>query len=96
MKGGTDNKDKKCIESILCKMLIIYEAIYVAIVVIIKIRNLGAHSETRQYAVTILSVVSLMLIATYKSLCAKNENKDNGVLLLMSVYSMLFLVFESL
>lgn len=96
MKGGTDNKDKKCIESILRKVLIIYEAIYVAIVVIIKIRNLGAHSETSQYAITILSVVSLMLIATYKGLCAKNENKDNGVLLLMSVYSMLFLVFESL
>ena len=96
MKGDFYRNEDKCIKLTLRRILIIYETIYVAIAIIIKMSVFGTYSETRQYVFVTLSVVSLILIAVYKVLCAKKEINDNGMLLLMSVYSILFLVFALL
>ncbi|OLR56760.1 hypothetical protein BHK98_12215 [Hornefia porci] len=96
MKGDFYKNEDKCIKLALRRILIIYETIYVAIAIIIKMSVFGTYSETRQYVIVTLSVVSLILIAVYKVLCAKKEINDNGMLLLMSVYSILFLVFALL
>lgn len=96
MKGDFYRNEDKCIKLTLRRILIIYETIYVAIAIIIKMSVFGTYSETRQYVIVTLSVVSLILIAVYKVLCAKKEINDNGMLLLMSVYSILFLVFALL
>ena len=95
MKGDFYKNEDKCIKLTLRRILIIYETIYVAIAIIIKMSVFGTYSETRQYVIVTLSVVSLILIAVYK-VCAKKEINDNGMLLLMSVYSILFLVFALL
>lgn len=96
MKGDFYKNEGKCIKLTLRRILIIYETIYVAIAIIIKMSVFGTYSETRQYVIVTLSVVSLILIAVYKVFCAKKEINDNGMLLLMSVYSILFLVFALL
>lgn len=96
MKGDFYKNEDKCIKLALRRILIIYETIYVAIAIIIKMSVFGTYSETRQYVIVTLSVVSLILIAVYKVLCEKKEINDNGMLLLMSVYSILFLVFALL
>ena len=96
MKGDFYKNEDKCIKLTLRRILIIYETIYVAIAIIIKMSVFGTYSETRQYVIVTLSVVSLILIAVYKVFCAKKDINDNGMLLLMSVYSILFLVFALL
>ena len=96
MKEDFYKNEDKCIKLTLRRILIIYETIYVAIAIIIKMSVFGTYSETRQYVIVTLSVVSLILIAVYKVFCAKKEINDNGMLLLMSVYSILFLVFALL